>query len=708
MKNWKRPSGNAMNQLGERMGAASRGIGAMFRETGFNPVRSVGMKLFLIIFCGILVCVISLGLFSFSQSSAIIQREVAESSEATMQQTAARLDQMLRNYEMKTMEFIANQDFITNLTVVLASSSSDFERYEGQREISELFGTVQMSDGNVAGLYIIPTDDKTPVIGSSGGYTLPDKAAVLEQPFAQQAIELRGKVLWVSTMPKGLSGSVDRPTIAIARVLNLTSTPSLLIMELFANILEDPIQGAAGDNGSVVRLIAPEDGNRIIYSTDVAELATTYGLALPAAGSSIEVEVDGEDVLSVGANVPINNWMVVANIPVSELVKDVASIRNVTVIMSILSAVIAAGIGLLVMWSVGRPLGKLRTLMNEGEKGNLTVRSDIRQRDEIGQVAESFNRMMDQIKALVQQTNRSAEEVLDTAANLTEASRKTATSAKEIAVATEEIAKGATNLAMESERGTEMTSHIGKQVQAVIRENEEMGRAAAIVEESGRRGADYMAAMLEKTGRTEEMTRSMMAKVDKLKESTGSIRKILDVLNNIMKQTNILSLNATIEAARAGAAGKGFMVVADEIRKLADQSRQSIGVVGEIVETIQREIDETVSVLSAANPLFQEQIESVRNANQIFADVQAHMNDFVQRLELATEAVGRLEEAQAALNLAMTNVSAVAEESSATSEEVASLSSEQQNISEELVRLSNRLESVSRELRESLTRFTVD
>src|SRR5690606_35189409 len=366
------------------------------------------------------------------------------------------------------------------------------------------------------------------------------------------------------------------------------------------------------------------------------------------------------------------------------------------------------GIGFLVMFMVSRPLRKLRRLMNEGEKGNLTVRSNIRQRDEIGHVSESFNRMMEQITELVRQTNRIADEVLDTAAELAEASRKTAASAKEIAVATEEIAKGATNLATESERGTEMTAHIGGQVQAVIRENEEMGQAAAIVEDSGRRGAEYMAELLTKTARTEEMTRSMTARVEKLKESTGSIRQILEVLNNITKQTNILSLNATIEAARAGAAGKGFAVVADEIRKLADQSRQSIGVVGEIVENIQRELDETVGVMAEANPLFQEQIASVREATEIFADVRVRMNDFVQRLEQATAAVGRLEEAQHALNLAMTNVSAVAEESSATSEEVASLSHEQQNVSDELVRLSSRLEAASRGLRESLSKFTIN
>src|SRR5690606_26131053 len=120
---------------------------------------------------------------------------------------------------------------------------------------------------------------------------------------------------------------------------------------------------------------------------------------------------------------------------------------------------------------------------------------------------------------------------------------------------------------------------IGEQVQSVIDSNVQMGQAAGEVEQASQRGSSYMGTLTVKTGQTEEMTRSMVDKVDKLKESTGSIRKILDVMGNVSKQTNILSLNATIEAARAGTAGKGFMVVADEIRKLADQSRQSIGVV---------------------------------------------------------------------------------------------------------------------------------
>lgn len=216
-----------------------------------------------------------------------------------------------------------------------------------------------------------------------------------------------------------------------------------------------------------------------------------------------------------------------------------------------------------------------------------------------------------------------------------------------------------------------------------------------------------MSQLIGKTNTTEAMTREMVEKVDNLKDSTSSIRKILEMLNSITKQTNILSLNATIEAARAGAAGKGFMVVADEIRKLADQSRQSIAVVGEITEKIQKEIDETVSVLSQAYPIFQEQIQSVKEADSIFKQVDSQMGGLIDRLSEVTESISQLESSQMILNDAMTNVSAVAQQSSATSEEVASLSSEQLNISSSLVKLSDKLEELSNSLKESLSKFQV-
>jgi methyl-accepting chemotaxis protein len=346
-------------------------------------------------------------------------------------------------------------------------------------------------------------------------------------------------------------------------------------------------------------------------------------------------------------------------------------------------------------------------LMKEGEQGNLTVRTNHHSGDEIGQLSTSFNQMMGQITHLVQQTNQSARDVLATAGELLSSSNLTAISAREIAIATEEIANGSSSLAMEAERGNGLTHDMGMQLKQVVETNAAMGLSANHVQQASQQGTKYMTELTKKTTSTEVMTRSMVEKVDRLKESTTSIRKILDVLNNMTKQTNILSLNATIEAARAGAAGKGFMVVADEIRKLAEQSKRSIGIVGDITVTIQKEIDETVSVLSEAYPVFQEQIQSVKEAELIFNQVQSQMGDFVEQLSNVTESIQRLDDSQSILTEAMSNVSAVSQQSSATSEEVASLSNEQLSVSKGLVNLSEKLEQLSHSLQNSLASFRV-
>jgi methyl-accepting chemotaxis protein len=676
-------------------------VGQQFKGTKLeNPIRSVGMKLFLLIFCSILACVLTLGWFSYSKSSAIIQTKVADASKQTAVQAAGKFALLLEGYERQSLQFITDTKF-TNLLNTLGISKDEYEIFDTSRQLTEKLNSVALSDNSYESISLIPVDAKNQFMTAGSSI---NKEKIVNSPILEAIKAGNGKPIWIPTMANGIDGTRSDPTLVIGRAMNI-GEPYYLILEIKSKVLEEQMKTVQFGEGSNSYIVSMD--KTIVYGPDSEKWGTKYEYELPGEEGSLTISINGTKTLSSAGILGNNEWKLIGNIPVSLLVKDAKAISNLTLVMSLIAALIAGGIGLIVMLTVGRPLAQLRTLMNEGERGNLTVRSTIRKKDEIGQVSDSFNRMMEEITALVRQTNLSAQEVLETAASLTDSSRKTASAAKEIAIATEEIANGATNLAMESEKGTDLTFEIGTQVQSVINSNVEMGQSANEVEEAGRKGSVYMGSLIEKTGQTEEMTRSMVDKVDKLKESTRSIRKILDVLGNMTKQTNILSLNATIEAARAGAAGKGFMVVADEIRKLADQSRQSIGVVGGIVENIQREIDETVSVLSEAYPIFQEQIQSVREANQIFVTVQDNMGSFVNRLESATDSVRHLEGAQSTLSLAMSNVSAVAQEASATSEQVASLSNEQLNISDGLVQLSNRLEAVSGQLRESLSRFTV-
>ncbi|WP_244209252.1 methyl-accepting chemotaxis protein [Paenibacillus ferrarius] len=672
-----------------------------------NPVKSVGMKLFLMFFVSILFFVIIVGMISYSVSKSVIKNKVSESSLQTVTQAGQKLDFLYQTFDDVSLQIMLNKDLQDLLEKIPKLDASSYESLEVIRQLTDKLNVVTFSNKAIKTLHLYRPDGKLIVITGSGGSSLSENSSSTD--WFKKIVDSGGKVAWLDTKSKGYSSS-SANTFAIGRIMRNTltnSTAGVLVLELSSDILNKELNGISlGDDSKVVITNAQ---NKNIAAKDLTQIEKDSEVQLSK--EQLEQEngsfITKDDHLVAYYKSAISGWNLVGDMPVSALVKDAKKIFNYTLLIALFAAIAAVLIGLFVARMIGRPLTNLRNLMQQGAKGKLTVRANYTTQDEIGQLGASFDVMMQQITTLVQQTSSSAQAVFETAQELTNSSKVTATAAREIAVATDEISNGAGGLATESERGNELTHHIGLQMKQVIEANLEMGTAAADVQSSSEQGTKYMSELISKTNLTEEMIRSMVDKVDNLKDSTRSIRKILELLNNMTKQTNILSLNATIEAARAGAAGKGFMVVADEIRKLADQSRQSIDVVGQITETIQKEIDETVKVLSTATPIFQEQILAVKEADTIFKQVTNHMGGFIEQLSTVSDSISTLEQSQVVLSDAMTNVSAVAEESLATSEEVASLSSEQLSISDGLVKLSDKLDLLSKSLTDTLSKFEV-
>lgn len=685
----------------ERISSAMRSLGK-FQQ--LNPRKSVGLKLFLYFFVSIVFFVLLAGLISYYISKDVITKEVAEATKKTMDQSVGRLDLQFQNYENITLQLMLDSS-VKDMLRELNMTHDPFDKMMLNKKLEEKFNSFVFANKAIAGISFFSSSD-LPSFSTSG---LIDEA-YKDQDWYKKIIGVDGKPLWMNTHKQsfGITGETNAEDnkIALGRLWWDTvagTNLGVLVMEIRVNPYVEQLKNIQiAESGSTI-LVNPDKD--IVMAADEKTIGTKTDFPLDTSKNSHEFNHNGQ--LVVVSKSGITGWFLVGAAPLSELLQGASKIFWATLGIAAAAALLAVLIGFLVVRSIGKPLVKLRNLMQEGAHGNLNVRTAFSSKDEIGQLGDSFNTMMEQIMLLVKQTNLSAQEVLNNAAELSDSSKKTAMSSREISIATEEIANGAATLAVEAERGNDLTQHISTQMEHVVTANIKMGSAASEVEKVSHQGIEYMGELIKKTNSTEEITRSMVEKVNQLKESTLSIRKILEVLNNLTKQTNILSLNATIEAARAGAAGKGFMVVAHEIRKLADQSRQSIDVVGQITETIQVEIDETVSVMSDAYPLFQEQIDSVKEADLIFKNVQENMQQFIHQLDDVTGSIQQLEESQKVLSEAMASVSAVSQQSSATSEEVASLSSEQLNVSEELVRLSDKLETVSNSLKDSLTKFRI-
>ncbi len=679
-----------------------------------NPLKSVGLKLLLIFLISSIIFVVGIGLYSYSQSKSIIQEQSSEANYQTIVQAREKLDLILKTYDDMSMQLLMNKELQTNLNVYLKSSASEFSSFEANGKATDILQTLSINNSNIVGIYLVPIKGTSRIISTGGGMSS-EVEEVRKSEWFKNAIQAQGRTVYIPTGTQKILDKTPGHTFGLSRVLKNVSTGEsshVLLIELKMDTLGNNLSTINLGEGSDLLIIGP--GNKIVYSKQedlvgkdsLLKLNGQEGVA-KSGGSEIIKNGKGIEVLASYSPLSSNGWNLVSEVPVEKLVEKAKEIYNITIIAAIVVAIVAGLIGVWVMRMVGSPLKYLRNLMNQGASGNLGVRMKVKSQDEIGELSRGFNEMMDNITELVKHTSQSAQDVLDTASELSNASKKTGISAREIAIATEEIANGATNLAVEAERGNDLTITIGSKMRNVISSNVEMGEAASEVEKASQHGITHMTVLTDKTNLTEDMVRSLVQKVNTLKESTNSIRKILEVLNNMTKQTNILSLNATIEASRAGAAGKGFMVVADEIRKLAEQSRQSIDIVGQITDQISGGIGETVNVLSDAYPIFQEQIVSVKDASEIFWTVQGQMTGFIQQLGQATDSIQELDQSQGILAEAMSSVSAVAEEASATSEEVASLSNEQLVVSGNLIDLSNKLEEVSTRLKETLSKFTL-
>ncbi|MGE6231084.1 methyl-accepting chemotaxis protein [Paenibacillus chitinolyticus] len=674
--------------------------------TSVPVLKAVGTKLFVIFFLSILVAVLIVGTLSYQTSSSVVEEEVSKAAQQTVIQTGEKLDFLFRTYEKMSLDIMIDKAVGASVEQLARPNISESDIAIARMNLDSNLKKYSQTDDNLAGIYIIPMTEKGVSTGYGQEKLIQENAALIKN-----VKDADGKAVWFDSKINGYFTQLSFPTFGVARVMKSDYGHSnyMVLLEIKTDYLYNQLSSIrVGQTG---RIEAMNTKQQLMVTEKADHIGQTAEVKLEGElqdQGRTKVDVNGEQNLIVYTKSKQTGWLIYGFAPLHEITEKANGIFALTVWVAIISALLAVVIGWLMSRMIGKPLVELGHLMNEGEKGNLAVRTLFTQRqDEIGQVGKSFNGMMSKITDLVNQTNRSADSVLETARELTDASKKTALSAREIATATEDIAGGATSLAVAAENGNDLTTKISEQMKYVIEKNIRMSIATSEVQQMSERGIEQMDELTQKTLQSEQMTHSLVDRVDTLKQSTSSIRKILDVLTKITAQTNILSLNASIEAARAGAAGKGFMVVAGEIRNLADQSRESIVNVAHITEEIQREMDATVEALSAAYPLFREQTESVKEANQMFSSVKNEMDNLLIQLDEVSTSINELNESQLTLADAMTNVSAVAEQSSATSEEVASLSSEQQSVSEGLVHLSGKLEDVSSRLSESLTKFKV-
>lgn len=219
------------------------------------------------------------------------------------------------------------------------------------------------------------------------------------------------------------------------------------------------------------------------------------------------------------------------------------------------------------------------------------------------------------------------------------------------------------------------------------------------------KGLKMVKLLMDKSEETKETTQSVAEIVEDMSKSTEEISKISQTITQITEQTNLLSLNASIEAARAGEAGRGFAIVADEIRKLAEQSKNSTEEIKRIVQAIQNKSSIAVEAMGLAQNIVIEQDKTVEDTNVIFNDIYGSISKLIEKVENIKEKVLNINTEKEEVVSQIQNISSVAEETAASSEEVSASTEEINATMEEFNNYVMGLQNLSETLNEELSKF---
>jgi methyl-accepting chemotaxis protein len=392
----------------------------------------------------------------------------------------------------------------------------------------------------------------------------------------------------------------------------------------------------------------------------------------------------------------------------AKISSSVAAVSMVIIAISIIAFVVGIVIALYISRMISKPVQKVSKAAEEVAKGNLVVEQiQVKNKDEIGELAASFNEMTANLRNLIFQVSTTSEQVAASAEEMMASADQTNSATNQVATAIQEVAGGAELQSKNTEESAKAVGEMAVGIQRVATTTSTVAESAADTTKQAVLGHESLEKVIEKMKTINHTTSETNVVIKDLDRKSAEIGKIIEVITGIADQTNLLALNAAIEAARAGEHGKGFAVVADEVRKLAELSRQSANQISGLIEVIQKETHQVVAMMNKGTLEISEGTQLVEETGQTFNLILKSIENVSAEIQEVSAISEEMSASVEQVNASIDEVTRIARTSVSNTGEIAAATEEQLASMEEVATSSAALANMAENLREMVGKFKI-
>ncbi|KKK11581.1 chemotaxis protein [Bacillus sp. L_1B0_12] len=404
----------------------------------------------------------------------------------------------------------------------------------------------------------------------------------------------------------------------------------------------------------------------------------------------------------------LTGWKIGGTMLVSEVEDAAKPVFNTAIIVFSVTLIVAGTLIFFIVRSISSRLSNLARFSKKVSDGDLRDKLQIQSDDEIGQVGKGFNTMIDSLRSLIGAVQTSVENVASSSEELTASAGQTSKATEHITLAIEQFSTGNESQNDKVESSSEELEEMNRGLQHMNESAESITASSIKSTEIAGEGGQLVEKTASQMNVIDQSVKKAENVISALESKSKDITQILGVINGIADQTNLLALNAAIEAARAGESGRGFSVVAEEVRKLAVQSANSAKEIENLIKEIVQDIDVSQEVFTAVNQEVQSGLSFTEQTKVSFHNIFDMTKEISDQLQTMNRTVVQLSKGSAHVSEAVREIADVSRESSANIQDIAASAEEQLASMEEISSSSATLSSMAEELRDLISKFKVE